>query len=363
MRRLALCHEWITTYGGSDQVAAAIASALNVDAVFAFAVRERLASELFPDVAVLPAGRLGRTRFALEHWQWLLPVMPFEWRRLDLDDYDVVVTSAHACVNAIRVRPDVVHVCYCHTPMRYAWEWRSELDRVPRPGRPLWPLIAAGFRRADYKWAQHVSHWIANSRTVAERIRSYYGREATVIHPPVDASYWTPGDRDERSDFFLWAGRLVGYKRPDVAVLAANLAAVPLVVAGSGPMLDKVRKLAGPTVRFVVDPTIDELRELYRRARAYIFPGVEDFGMTNVEAQACGCPVIAFAQGGATETVVHNETGLLYEKTGADELAHIMRSFEPEAFTRERLTSHASRFSVERFEREIRSYMDTVVGV
>jgi glycosyltransferase involved in cell wall biosynthesis len=350
--RIALCHEWITTFGGSEQVAQRIAAVLGVRDVYTFAARAALARELFPDqrVHVHPwgSGRWGR-----EHWRRLLPVMPYAWSHLELDRYDAVVTSAHSCVNAIRLPESVPLISYCHTPMRYAWQWRSELGRVPIPLRPLWPAVASWFRRADRRWARNVTRFIVNSRHVADRLRDAYGREADVVYPPVDTTYWTPAEDRARSDAFLVAGRLVAYKRVDVAIRAADAAGVRLVVAGGGPELRRLRRAASPNIRFVVDPSREDLRELYRRARAVVNPGVEDFGMTMVEAQACATPILAFARGGATEAVVDGVTGTLYTDPRPEALAAALRSFDPEVYDATAIRAQALQFDAARFDEEI----------
>lgn len=350
--RIALCHEWLTTYGGSEQVAQRMARVLRVEDVFVFAARPELARELFPEqqVRVHP---LGTSRLGREHWQRFLPIMPYAWSHLGLEGFDAVVTSSHACVNAIRVPEGTPHISYCHTPMRYAWEWRSELGRVPVPIRPLWPVVAAAFRRADRRWSRRVTRFVANSRHVAGRIRTYYGREADVVYPPIDTSYWTPEPGARPTGPFLVAGRLVAYKRADVAIEAARAAGVPLVVAGDGPELPRLRRLAGPDVRFVVDPLREELRDLYRGARALLNPGVEDLGMTMLEAQACGTPVVALGRGGATETVLDGVTGSLYADPDPGGLAAALRSFDPARFDGEAIRRHAEGFDVTRFDAAI----------
>lgn len=353
--RAALCHEWLTVYGGSDQVAARLAAAFDIEDVFTFAAEPSLAAELFPDSRVRIAHRIGDTRFARNHWGWLLPLMPYAWKRVDLSGYDVVITSSHSCVNAIRVPAGIPLVSYCHTPMRYAWDPQSERQRFPAPFRVVWPAIAARFRAADRRWAQRVTAFVANSRNVADRISRYYGRGAEVVHPPIDLDYWTPDASVVREDFFLYAGRLVAYKRPDIAVAAATEAGVRLVVAGSGPELKRARKLAGPTVEFVEGPTADALRDLYRRARGLVFPGVEDFGMTVVEAQACGTPVIAYAEGGALETVVDGVTGLLYRDDSVPGLTRAWAAFDPGSYDTAAIRSNAERFSPGAFAEGMRA--------
>ena len=360
--RVAVCHEWVTTYGGSEQVAQRLATALDATDVFTFTARPELAEALFPGrrVHVSP---LGRTAAAREHWQRFLPVMPYAWSRFDLRGFDVVVTSSHACANAIRVPDGTVHVSYTHTPMRYAWDWRSELDRLPIGLRPAWPLVAAALRRQDSRRATRVDAFVANSEHIARRIRTAYGRAAEVVYPPVDDSWWTPATERRERSAFLVAGRLVAYKRAGVAIEAARLARVPLIVAGSGPQLEHLRRLArGADVRFVVAPSREALRELYRSARALIVPGIEDFGITMVEAQACGTPVIARDAGGAREAVVDRETGSLTPDGSAETLASTLLRFDGTAYDAAQVRANAERFGVQRFETEIRRVVDRVRG-
>ena len=359
--RIALCHEWTTTYGGSDQVAARLAEVLGISDVYTFAAEPALAAELFPGRTVR-AHRLGLRPMGRRHWQWLLPAMPRAWSRADLSPYDVVITSAHACANAIQVRPGAAHVSYCHTPIRYAWDWREELGRLPPVLRPAWPAAAAALRAADRSWARRVTRFVANSRHVADRIRERYGREATVVHPPVDTRFWSPHPDQRRDGFFLLAGRLVPYKRPDVAVRAARVAGAKLVVAGDGPELSKLRRLADDNVMFVPTPSRETLRELFRGASAVLNPGVEDFGMTMVEAQACGAPVIALGAGGAVEIVSNGKTGILYEDASSNGLSEVLRAFSPRTFRSEDARDNAMRFDSARFDAGIRRVMAEVLG-
>lgn len=350
---VAVCQEWVLSRSGSEQVAGRIARALGVRDVFTFAADPEVLDRVFPGRRVRTS-RIGQTTFARRHLPWLLPLMAGWWRRRNLDPYDVVVTCSHAAVNAIRVRPDATHISYCCTPMRYAWMWRSELGRLPRPMRPLWPAIAAVLRRRDRRRGRRVDCFLAVSEEVARRIERFYAKDAVVVYPPVDTDFFTPNLGLAREDFFLYAGRLVAYKRPEVAVEAARRAGVRLVVAGSGPELNRVRRSAGPEVEFRVQPSNEDLRDLYRRARAVIFPGVEDFGMVLVEAQACGTPVIAYAAGGALECVRDGETGVLYADESVDGLARAILAFEPDNYDPRVLRRYALHFAAERFDESIR---------
>lgn len=339
-----------------------MAQAVGVRDVYTFAADPELARSLFP-VQNLHVHRLGLTNVARRRWQWLLPLMPSAWRRLDLSDYDVILTSSHACVNAIRPSPGAIVISYCHTPMRYAWLWRDEIRRFPMPVQPFWPLAAAVFRRADRRWARRVHLFIANSRNVAERIRRFYNRPSLILRPPIDTRFWTPSRRALRRDFFLFVGRLVPYKRPDIAIRAAEAAGVPLVVAGAGPELPWLKRTAPPGVRFVENPSTEEIRQLYREARALLFPGIEDFGITMLEAQACGTPVIAVRAGGAREAVADGVTGVLYDDQSAASLAKALREFEPDGFSPRTMRRHVAEFDVELFDRRIREVVDAAVSV
>lgn len=348
----ALCHEWLTTFGGSDQVAARLAQMLGVSQVFTYAAREDMVAQLFPATPVRVIG--PQHSLAQRRWQWFLPHMPFAWGRVDLSRFDLVVTSSHSAVNAIRPRRDALLVSYCHTPMRYAWEWRAELERLPWPVRPVWPLVASRLRAADRRWSQRVDLFLANSRFVAGRIGASYGRGSLVVHPPIETTFWCPAPGTDAGGYFLLSGRVVAYKRPDLVVEAARQAGVELVVAGDGPMLPSLRSRAPGNVRFVVQPTSEELRALYRGARAYVFAGVEDFGMSIVEAQACGTPVIALAEGGALETVTRDKSGVLVERADVEGFADAMRSFEPDGYDRAEVRDSVLRFDGRHFDESVR---------
>lgn len=356
--RVAVCHEWLTTLGGSDKVAALLSRHFDAELFAAFAVRPDMAETLGVRGRLLTS-RLNGVASSGRRWQFLLPVMPLVWRDLDLDGFDVVITSSHAAVNAVRTPPGARRISYCHTPMRYAWEWREERARLPKPLRPALRPAAAALRRGDRRWAQGVDVYVANSTFVADRIRQAYGREAVVVHPPIDVDRWTPEPAPGGGgphDYFLVAGRLVGYKRPLVAVQAARAAGARVVVAGDGPALAEI-DASDPGVTIVRSPTDAQLLELYRGARAMVLPGIEDFGMTVLEAQACGTPVIARAAGGTLDSVVPDVTGVLVDGGEAADFAAAMRSFDRGRFDPAVIRKHAEGFSAERFVEQ----MDAVV--
>lgn len=356
--RIALCHEWTMSVAGSEKVASALADITKPDAVFTLAADPEVVAELFPGCDVW-APSFGLRSGVQRRWTSMLPLLHALWSSLSLERFDVVVTSSHSCVNAVRTGRRPYVVCYCHTPMRYAWAWRHELSRVPAVLRPAWPAAAAVLRGVDRAVARKVGRFIANSAFVSKRILDAYGMPSDIVHPPVDTAFFTPPTEPATQPYAMVAGRLVAYKRTDIAVRAARLAGVPLVVAGSGPLLDDLRREAAPDTVFVERASDRELRDLYRRARALIFPGVEDFGITIVEAMACGTPVVAYARGGATETVASGVSGVLVDAQTPDAFAEAIRRLPPR-WDRDACRRVAVRFGPETFRRRITDILTSV---
>ncbi len=351
--RVAIVHEKFSVYAGSERVAEQLHLLWPDAPVFATVCDPDTLGPLLrdADIRTSPLQRLYRGG---DHYAHLLPLLPLAMRHFDLDEFDLVITSHHAFANRVRPRPGVPIVSYVHTPARWIWEPSTRRHEIGgAAGRALLATFAATQRRPDRIAAQRVTAHVANSRHVAERIRRWWGRDATVLAPPVDTDYYTPDATSTRDDFFLVAGRLVPYKRPELAVAAATRAGVKLVVAGDGRARPAVEAAAGPGVELLGRVDDATLRDLYRRCRALLFPGEEDFGIMPVEAQACGAPVVARAVGGVLDTVVHGTTGVLYGATTdtehVDNLARVLREFDDAAFDRHAIRAHAERFAPHRF--------------
>ncbi len=303
--RIAIAHEWLVNYAGSERCV--------VEMVAAFPEARILTTLVEP--SALPHALRGaspsflqRLPAATRHHEWLLPLMPAAWRlRKPVRDVDAVISSSHACANAVRAAAGTPLLSYCHTPMHYAWNFDAERERFPCPLRPAARGSMAWFRRWDRRTAQRVTRFAAASRAVAERVERYYGRTAQVIHPPVDTDFFTPCG--ERGRDFLYVGRLVTYKRPELVIEAFAGLRHRLLVVGDGRMGPKLRARATPNVVFLGAKRGEELRALYRSARALVFPGEEHFGIVMAEAQACGTPVIALNAGGAREIVDDGTSG------------------------------------------------------
>jgi glycosyltransferase involved in cell wall biosynthesis len=286
----------------------------------------------------------------------LLPLLPWAARHHDLSGYDLVITSHHQFANRVRADAAATVVSYVHSPARWMWdpEMRAE-ESGGLLGRAALATFARTQHRADRRAAQRPQKLLANSHEVAKRIARWWGRSADVIAPPVDVEFYRHDANVARDDFFLLAGRLVPYKRPEIAVAAAARAGVRLVVAGDGRARDACEAVAGPRTEFIGTVDNATMRDLYRSCRALLYPGREDFGIVPVEAQSCGAPVISVAAGGALDTVIDGRSGVLYGAGPGEinRLASTLRSFEPARFDAAVIAAGAQKFSPDRFRREI----------
>jgi glycosyltransferase involved in cell wall biosynthesis len=307
----------------------------------------------------IAASWLNRLPGATRYYRYLLPLMPQAVESFDLAGYDLVVSSSHAVAKGVRVPQGVRHVCYCHTPMRYIWAQSRDYFQVGLAGRIKRPLLAAfsGWLRAwDVRSSQGVTEFIANSENVRARIRESYGRDARVVYPPVDTQFFTPRPNTV-SDYYLVVSALEPYKRVDLAIQAAARLGRRLVIAGRGTQMRMLKRLAdvslGSRVEFTGWVSDDRLRDLYRGCRALLFPGLEDFGMCPVEAQACGRPVIAYGAGGALESVLPGTTGLFFPRQTVDSMTGTIEDFESRSFDPGAARYSSLRFSRQRFVDEI----------
>lgn len=349
--RPAIAHEWLTIPGGSEQVVLSILDILPRAEIFTSvydpgpwpaAITER----------PVHASYLNRIPRAARIYPKLLPLMNAAFESFDLSDFDLVISSNHACAKNVITPPGTLHVCYCHTPMRYAWEPRFfAQEDLGLAARLVAPLMLGRLRRQDALGATRPDAFVANSAHVAARIEKYYRREARVVHPPVEVARMLDRPRSP-DDYYLVFGRLVPYKRADVAVAACERLGRRVKVVGSGRAEAAVRAQAGPHTEMLGFLDETELAAVLGGARALLFPGEEDFGIVPVEAQAAGVPVIAYGVGGARETVVDGKTGLLYDDPGVDGLARAILEFEDASFDEATIRDNARRFSPERFHSE-----------
>ncbi|MGH3024992.1 MAG: glycosyltransferase [Gaiellaceae bacterium] len=294
---------------------------------------------------------------ATTHHEWLLPLIPLSWRlRPELEEVDVVISSSHACAKAVRVASGVPHICYCHTPMRYAWNFDAERARFPAVIRPVARLGMGWFRRWDRRTASRVTCFLANSSAVAGRVRRSYDRPARVVHPPVRTDFFTP--EGERTGDFVFVGRLVGYKSPTALIDAFEGLPHRLLIVGEGSARAELERRAPDNVVFLGLVDDERLRELYRSARALVYPVDEDFGIAMAEAQACGTPVIALNSGGARDIVESGRTGWLVDEPTSAVLRRAVQDAARGEVDHEYIARRAQRFSAARFRDEIREVVD-----
>jgi glycosyltransferase involved in cell wall biosynthesis len=362
---VGLAHDYLLFLRGAERTFAEMAACFPAAPIYTAAYRERDTDGWFAgrDIRTSRLQALGVTR---RWFRALLPLYPRAIESLRFDDHDLVVSSSFAFAHGIRPGPNAVHVCYCHSPFRYAWHERERaLASLPAPARPLLDRTLNRIKRWDLQAADRVSAYIANAQITADRIGNFYGRDAKVVHPPVDVERFAPapaGTRGEGDDFFLLVGELVAHKRTRTALEAARLAGAPAVVVGAGPELRPLRAEYSTGVEFLGRVGDEELASLYARARAVVIPNVEEFGIVAVEAQAAGRPVIALDAGGARETVIDGETGILVPDPSPDSFAEVMREVDFEAFAARRARESAERFSVSRFRAKLLAALSELGG-
>jgi glycosyltransferase involved in cell wall biosynthesis len=342
--KVAIVHYWLVNMRGGERVVEALCELYPEADLYAHVVKPEALSDTLRRRRIRTTF-VGRLPGATRHYKKYLPLMPMALEQLDLRGYDLVISSECGPAKGVVTTADTLHVCYCHSPMRYVWDmYWDYLHEVPRPLRPAVRMLLHYLRRWDLASSFRVDHFFANSRYVAGRIRKHYRREAEVIHPPVDTGAFARSE--DTGDFYLLLGQLVRYKRADLAVQAFNHMGKPLVVVGAGEQMKELRRLAGPNVRLLGSQPLQAIRDYYARCRALIFPGEEDFGIVPVEAMASGRPVIAYGRGGALETVVEGRTGLFFHEQTVEALKGAVERFEAaeDSFDARAIVRHAQAF-------------------
>ncbi len=356
--KVAIVHDWLVSYAGADRVVDCMHHVFPDAPIYTLVYDKEKMPAWFRDYDIRTTW-IQKLPFATKLYKKLLPLMPGAFEALDLSEYDLVLSSSSSCSKGVITRPDAVHICYCHTPIRYVWDFYYTYRANANPlVRAVMPSQMHKLRQWDKCAADRVDYFIANSRYIAQRIKKYYRRDSDVIYPCVHINQ---SPFVEKEDFYLVVGRFTWYKRIDLAVAACTKLGRRLVVIGTGDEESRLKAMAGPTVEFKGGGLSDEeVRGYYLRAKAFLFPGEEDFGITPVEAQSAGTPVLAFARGGACETVEDGRTGLLFHAQTVESLAECIEKFEAEgvACSKEEIRAHSLSFSEARFEEELRAYCE-----
>lgn len=357
--RTALVHHWFVGLAGAERVCEALCDVLKEPDLFAL-VANPLTMPLALRNLYLVTSFVQSLPGSKKWYRYYAPFFPLAVESFDLREYDLVISSDANTVKGVITRPETCHICYCHSPMRYAWNLTHEYLGDPGSLRHWIKALGLHYLRLwDYSASSRVDYFVANSMTVRSRIRKYYRRDAPVIYPPCDIDFFTTESKID--DFYLFVGRLVSYKRADVAIKAFSQNGRRLIVVGEGPEENRLKSMATKNVELLGRISDDQLAQLYASCKALVFPGEEDFGLVPVEAQACGRPVIAFRRGGALESVIEGETGLFFNhqtpealNVAVAEFERDMSRFHPEAARR-----NAERFSKERFQTEMTVFIQS----
>jgi len=357
MLKTALIHDHLVQDGGAEKVLKSLYEIFPQAPIFTIVYDQKGTNQYFKDKNVT-ASYLQHLPLGVKKYQWWLSLMPSAIESHHLMDYDLVVSSASSFAKGIITNPTAKHVCYCHTPTRYLWNdshnYLKELKTIWLIKKIL-PITLNKLRIWDRFAADRVDYFIANSQTVAVRIKKYYNRDSEVIYPPVETHRFAISSAPKK--YFLAGGRLVPYKRFDLIVKAFSRLGMPVKIFGIGPEMRHLKRIAKANVEFLGKVKDEQRSELYANCLAYINPQEEDFGITTIEAMAAGRPVIAYRKGGATETIIENQTGEFFDEQIWEELADKVLRFNPNKYDPEFIKNHAENFSEEKFKSSFREFL------
>lgn len=356
-RKIAIVCDWLTTQGGAEKVILSL-HRLFPDAPIFTSIYNPDKVKGFENATIHTSG-IQNLPLAKKKHQLYLQMMPRAFEKFNLNEFDIVISSSHSCAKGIITKPQTLHISYCHSPMRYAWE--NSINYVKQYKiNPLVKAAAPWFLHKIRLWdrlsADRVDYFIANSHYIQRRIHKYYRRPSTVIHPFINAQQFSPSG--PREEFYLAVGRLTPYKKFDLLIDTFNETGLPLKIVGTGISENDLKQKAKSNIQFLGFVPDEELQQLYQQAKALVFPQLEDFGIIPLEAMASGCPVIAYAQGGALETVVDGKTGVYFKEQTPESLKKALRKKATIKFDHQKIEQHAKTFSEERFQKEITQFIE-----
>lgn len=356
--KIALIHDWLNQIGGAEDVLAELVKLFPNSPIYTSLYAPDIMPEFYKQWDIRPLWMDKLPKIHSKH-QPYLPIYPIAWGGLKLTGYDLILSNKSGFCHGVRYDERTIHICYCLAPTRYVWQLdeyvaREGLNRLAQIGiRAMLPILKWWDKRAS----KRVHHFIAISTEIQARIKRYYERESVIIYPPVDTARFALTD-EIPEDYFLVVSRLIPYKRIDLAVRAATQLGVRLKIAGKGRDLDRLKRLAGDTVEFLGYVSDDELPRLMARCQAFIFPGLEDFGITPVQAQAAGRPVIAYGGGGALDTVIPSVTGEHFSELTVESLMAVMRDFDASRYDTQVIRAHAQKFDVSVFREQLLAFIE-----
>jgi len=357
-KKIALVHDWLFHMRGGEKVLEVIAEIFpNADIYTLFLDSKGISSSLRSHA--IKTSWLNWLPGRRDYYRWLLPLMPMAVECFDLKGYDLVISSSHCVAKGVKVPRGVPHICYCHTPMRYIWFFEEEYFSKYNPIlRKAAQYFFKKIKKWDLKTSEDVTAFIANSSNIAGKIKKLYGKESLVVHPPLEFKKFK--NQAKKEDYYLVVSHLVPYKRVDIAIQAFNRLGKPLWVVGSGPLGGKLRQMAKPNIKFFNWVADNRLEKIYSEAKALVFPGEEDFGIVPLEAQASGTPVIAYAKGGALETVEEGRTGIFFKNQDPEDLEKAVLDFETYKWDPVAIRDYTKAFSKERFQDEFRNIIEKI---
>ncbi|WP_299996079.1 glycosyltransferase [uncultured Clostridium sp.] len=357
--KVALIHDWLPFMGGAERVLTNFVEMYPYAPIYTTICNKNKLDSQLKDTNII-VSNIQKNGKEIENHRKYFPFMPTAVESFDLNEYDIVLSSSSSVAKGVITNPNTMHVCYCHSPMRYAWEFSYEYAGKMAGGKGLKNKILSyfltGMRLWDLATANRVDYFIANSENVAKRIWKHYKRESVVIHPPVRCNLFQISDIDE--DYFLVVSRLQEYKRIDLAVEVCNELGIPLVVIGDGPDREKLEKMAKGNIKFLGRESDEVIKEHYSKCKAFLFPGEEDFGITPLEAMASGRPVIAYGKGGALETVVEGKTGTFFKEQTKESFKEAIIRFQEMKFDKSEIRKHAEKFDEKIFKRKMKTFID-----
>lgn len=356
--KVAIVHEHLAQDGGAELVVRTLKEIFPEAPIFALVYDKKRAHPKFREMEI-KTSFIQRMWGGIKHYQWYLPFMPSAVEKYDLTDFDVVISSSSAYAKGIVTHSSTLHICYCYCPTRYLWNYTHQYHRELRHNkivRKLIPFILTPLRIWDKVAADRVDHFIGISQFIGQQIKKFYKKDCSIVYPPVEVKKFN--HKTEPQEYFLMLGRLVAYKRYDLAIKVFNKLGWQLKIAGDGPEINYLRKIAGPNVEILGRVSDEERTKLFEGCRGFIFTAEEDFGIVPIEAMASGRPVVAFGLGGALEYVIPGVTGELFPTQTEASLMEVLKKFHPEKYNPEVIRAHAEYFDKERFKREMKELVE-----
>lgn len=368
--KVALVHDWLTGMRGGERVLEALCELYPEADLFTLVYQKGSTNEVIEKRKIYPS-LLQKFPQAQEKYRLYLPLLPVFAELMDLKKYDLVISSSHAVAKNVRVSSNATHISYVHSPIRYFWDMFDEYFDRYFGKYPQWIQKIANFtiklgilpwRWWDVYTAKRVDYFVTNSEFVGQRVKEYYHRDYTVINPPVDVDAFIPSSDIKKGDYYIIVSALVPYKRVDLAIEAFNQLGKQLVVVGKGPSLEKLKSMAGDNISFKGFLPRDEVIDLMQKARGFIYPQIEDFGISAIEAQAAGTPIIAYRRGGATETVEEKVTGVFFDEQTPSALAEAVQRLEATEFNPNTLIDHAKKYRKEKFKDTFKTFVEQKIS-